>query len=410
MEVFISQLKDGAKLVYNRELNKTSKSAYNCLTFAPQKLINSLDKKIIVSVISDIVTDQRVQKECNTFHKMGYEVLIIGRKSKNTFLLKELPYKVVRLRNPFKGGPFMYLYFNLRLFFYLLFKKADILWANDLDTLLPNYIISRLKNSRLIYDSHEYFTLSVYKQSSRKIWERLEQYLFPKMKNVITVNNSIKKVYEEKYGVPVTVVRNVPYKTGSNTGNIKITMPLHKKILVMQGIGLNENRGAEEAVLTMQFLPDEFILYFIGRGTVLDKLKKMVGDLQLSSKIVFIDVMPYLQMMEYTKQCFLGLILEKIHVTDQHLFALPNKFFDYINAGIPVLASEATEIKLLIEKYKIGDFIKSFDPHKIAEKIISISQNPEQYNLWKQNTLNAADALNWENEEKTLIEFINHLH
>ena len=137
------------------------------------KITEFLRKKIIVSVISDLVTDQRVQKECNTFHKMGYEILLIGRKSNRKFLLNQLPYKTIRFYNLFKRGPLMYLVFNLQLFFYLLFKKTDVLWANDLDTLLPNYWISRLKNIRLVYDSHEYFTESVYKKSSKKIWKKL---------------------------------------------------------------------------------------------------------------------------------------------------------------------------------------------------------------------------------------------
>lgn len=369
----------------------------------------SLNKKIIVSVISDIVTDQRVQKECNTFHKMGYDVLLLGRKSKNTFLLNELPYKVIRFPNLFRRGPLMYLVFNVQLFFYLLFKKADVLWANDLDTLLPNFIISRLKNSKLVYDSHEYFTLSVYKKTSKKIWELLENFLFPRLKNVITVNNSIKEVYEKKYKIPITVIRNVPYKSIKKESDKNVKLPTEKKILLMQGIGLNENRGAEEAVFTMQFLPDDFNLYFIGSGTILNKLKQMVHDLNLSDKVTFIDVLPYNQMMEYTRQCFLGLIFEKIDFTDQHKFALPNKFFDYIKAGTPVLSSKAVEIKLIIEKYRVGDFINSFEPAEIAKKIIEISNNEEAYNLWKDNTVKASEDFNWENEEKILINFMSHL-
>lgn len=368
-----------------------------------------MNKKIIVSVISDIVTDQRVQKECNTFHKMGYDVLLIGRKSKNTFLLNELDYEVIRFSNLFRRGPLMYLVFNLKLFFYLLFKKADVLWANDLDTLLPNFIISRLKNTKLVYDSHEYFTLSVYKKTSRKVWELLENFLFPRLKNVVTVNNSIKNVYEEKYKVSITVIRNVPYKSVKNKHFENVILPPDKKILVMQGIGLNENRGAEEAVLTMQFLPDDFNLYFIGSGTIWNKLKKMVHELNLCSKVTFIDVLPYSHMLEYTRQCFLGLIFEKVDVTDEHLFALPNKLFDYINAGIPVLSSKAVEIKLIIEKYNIGDFINSFEPIEIAENILEISKNKEVYNLWKRNTVAASEELNWENEEKILINFMHHL-
>ncbi|HUS00825.1 MAG TPA: glycosyltransferase [Chitinophagaceae bacterium] len=368
-----------------------------------------LNKKIIVSVISDVVTDQRVQKECNTLYNIGYDVLVIGRKSNNVFMLAEFPYKVVRFYNLFRRGPFMYLVFNLQLFFYLLFKKADILWANDLDTLLPNFIISRLKKVKLVYDSHEYFTLSVYKKTSRKVWERLERLLFPKLKNVITVNDSIKKVYEEKYKVPLTVIRNVPYKNSGNLISAEPLFPPNKKILLIQGIGINENRGAEEAVLTMQFLPEDFNLYFIGTGTIITRLRKMVRELKLEGKIIFLDVLPYQSMMKYTRQSFLGLIFEKIHFNDEHMFSLPNRFFDYIKAGIPVLSSKAVEIKAVIDKYNIGDLIDTFKPEQIAEKIIAISKDPATYDLWKQNTKRAADELCWENEEKKLIDFMHHL-
>ena len=368
-----------------------------------------MKKRIIVSVISDLVTDQRVQKECNTFHKMGYEVLLIGRKSERRFSLDELSYKSVRFSNPFRRGPLMYVVFNLRLFAYLLFKRSDVFWANDLDTLLPNFIIARLRNKKLVYDSHEYFTESVYKKSSKKIWKILEKALFPRLKNVITVNHSIKSVYENKYHVPVTVVRNVPYKFEKGKVMHRPVLPVNRKVLVMQGMGLNEHRGAEEAVLMMQFLPGDFLLYFIGAGTILNKLQQMVKDLRLESKIIFIGILPYQQMMEYTRQSFLGLVFEKIDYSDEHRFALPNRFFDYIHAGIPVLSSKATEIKLIIEKYQVGDFIDNFEPERMAAKIIDIARNSEVYDFWKQNTGIASDELKWENEEKVLIQFMDHL-
>lgn len=367
-----------------------------------------MNKKIIVSVISDIVTDQRVQKECNTFHKMGYDVLLIGRKSKRTFLLKELGYKILRFPNLFRRGPLMYLVFNLQLFFYLLFKNADVLWANDLDTLLPNFLIARLKKINLVYDSHEYFTLTVVKTGSRKVWETLEKFLFPRLKNVITVNDSIKNIYEKKYGVPLTVIRNVPYKFVKDDKAEKVVFPQNKKILIMQGIGLNENRGAEEAVLMMQYLPDDFLLYFIGWGTMLGKLKQMVINLQLESKITFIDPMPYKQMMEYTRQCFLGLVFVKIDLNDAHLFTLPNKFFDYIQAGIPVVANKGLELRRIIDKYNIGAYINSLEPTEIVEEILHIA-NSAEYNTWKQNTISASNDLCWENEETVLIDFMNRI-
>jgi glycosyltransferase involved in cell wall biosynthesis len=373
------------------------------------KFTEFLRNKIIVSVISDLATDQRVQKECNTLYKMGYDILLIGRKSERKFLLNQLPYKKIRFYNLFKRGPLMYLMFNLQLFFYLLFKKADVLWSNDLDTLLPNYCISRLKNIKLVYDSHEYFTESVYKKSSKRVWEELERLLFPKLKNVITVNDSIKNAYEEKFHVPITVIRNVPCQFVKKRTDKNIILAKDKKILVIQGMGLNENRGLEEAVEMMQFLPGDFILYFIGRGTILNKLEEKVAELKLDSKVIFIDALPYEQMMEYTRQSFLGLIFEKVEVSDEHRFSLPNKFFDYLHAGIPVLSSQAPEIKRIIEEYEVGDFIETFDPKEIAQKIISISKNEMTYQKWKSNTVQASAELNWENEESVLVNFIKHL-
>jgi glycosyltransferase involved in cell wall biosynthesis len=375
----------------------------------PIKLLFILRKKIIVSVISDIVTDQRVQKECNTLVEMGYDVCLAGRNSSREFLLNKLPFRIIRFRNPFKRGVLMYFVFNVQLFFFLLFRNADVLWANDLDTMLPNFLVSRLKNKKLVYDSHEYFTASVNKKSSRKIWERMEKYIFPKLKNVITVNNSIKNIYEKKYKVPVTVIRNVPYNYVISEASQKVILPPDKKILLIQGMGINENRGAEEAILTMQYLPDDYNLYFIGSGTIWGRLKQLVHELKLSEKVIFIEPLPYLEMMEYTRQSFLGLIFEKIDASEEHLFALPNKFFDYVHAGIPVLSSEAVEIKLLIDQYHVGDTIDNFDPSEIAKKILEISKNKNVYDLWKQNTAEASEDLNWEKEEKNLINFMQNV-
>lgn len=341
---------------------------------------------------------------------MGYQILLIGRKSERSFGLADFPYEIHRFKNPFRRGPFMYLTFNIQLFFFLLFAKADILWSNDLDTLSPNFFVSKLKNSMLVYDSHEYFTESVYKKHSKKVWELLEKMIFPHLKNVITVNDSIRKVYEKKYKVSLSVIRNVPYRNKSNQlFDNESCLDADKKILVMQGMGLNENRGAEEAVMMMRYLPENFILFFIGSGTVLGKLNQIVKEFELEKRVIFLGVLPYDKMMEYTRKCYMGLIFEKIDFTDEHLFALPNRLFDYIKAGIPILSSKAVEIKSIIDQYQIGDFIDNFTPKTMAEKILKIASNESVYLSWKLNTIKAADELNWENEEKILINFMKHL-
>ena len=104
-----------------------------------------IKKKIIVSVTTDLHSDQRVHKTCMSLSKFGYDVLIVGRcLDENIFSKKneqkQKPYDVKRFRLFFNKGFLFYMTYNIRLFFFLLFNKFDILLANDLDTLLPNLL------------------------------------------------------------------------------------------------------------------------------------------------------------------------------------------------------------------------------------------------------------------------------
>ncbi len=366
-------------------------------------------KKAIVSVINDLSTDQRVHKVCTTLEKLGFDVTLVGRKQRKSFPLAERTYKTKRMFLMFEKGPLFYAEYQFRLFLYLLFHKADVLVSNDLDTLWPNYKISKLKSINLVYDSHELFCEVPELQNNlkkKKIWKIIERKIFPKLKHVFTVNDSIAKIYSEEYKVDVKVVRNIPML--SNQKNIessskeKLGIPTDKKIIVLQGAGINIDRGAEEAVEAMQYI-DNALLLIIGSGDVMEVLKKMVVDLNLSNKVKFIGKVPFDKLVQYTRHADLGLTLDK-DTNINYKYSLPNKLFDYIHAGVPVLSSGLLEIKKIIDEYAIGDCITSHEPKHIAEKINSILKDENKLQLWKKNTKITSEKLNWEIEERVLVE------
>lgn len=368
-------------------------------------------KRAIVSVINDLVTDQRVNKSCLALQKAGYEVLLVGRKQRKSPPMEERPYTTHRMKLLFEKGPLFYAEYNIRLFFFLLFHRANLLLSNDLDTVLPNYFISRLKDCKMLFDSHEYFTETpelVNRPRVQKVWKSIEGFVVPKLDEMITVCDSIAELFREKYGDKCHVIRNIPSKNAMPPKGDKaaLDLPTDKHLLVLQGSGINIQRGAEELVQAMQYL-DDSLLMIIGGGDVLPILKQMVEQLQITERVRFFPRMPYQQMMAYTQLAELGFCLDK-DTNLNYRFSLPNKLFDFIQAGVPIIASHLTEIEKIIRQYDLGLFIESHEPTTIAATIKDALSDAERYGCWKQHLAVAAQDLCWENEEQKLLEIYHH--
>lgn len=363
-------------------------------------------KRAIISVTNDLSTDQRVDKVCKTLQKCGYEVLLVGRAKRDSQVLDLRTYETHRMKLFFEKEAVFYAEFNLRLFLFLLFRKSALLISNDLDTLLPNFLISKIKRIPLVYDSHEYFTGVPELEKNhfaRKLWSRIEQWIFPQLKHVFTVNQSIADIYRNQYNVDVKIVRNIPLKRENIISKTRqeLGLPENKKILILQGAGINVDRGVEELVQAMQWI-NHAVLFIIGNGDVIDDLKKLANELNLNEKVRFIKRLAYDELMHYTSNADLGLTLDK-DTNMNYRFSLPNKLFDYISAGIPVLASDLIEVKRIITHYNVGEILYSHQPEIMARTIERMLNNQVKLKEYKENTKIAAPDLCWENEEKELI-------
>jgi glycosyltransferase involved in cell wall biosynthesis len=371
-----------------------------------------LTKKAVVSVISDLVTDQRVHRTCLTLTECGYDVLLVGRKLKNSLPLLHRQYATIRMSLLFEKGVPFYMEYQFRFFCLLLFRKADLLVSNDLDTLLPNYIISKLKGEPLIYDSHEYFTgvpELVNNPGKQRIWKRLEKMILPKLKYMFTVNESIAALYHNEFGVNVGVIRNVPVKMELPTkvSRTELFLPENKNIILLQGAGINVDRGAEEAIQAMQFV-DNALLLIIGGGDAIDELKTLTTKLLLTEKVKFIPKQPFENLVQYTMQADIGLTLDK-DTNINYRYSLPNKLFDYIHAELPVLASPLVEVKKIIDQYQVGECIESHAPEQIASKIKSMLADNAKLTTYKANTRIAKEMLCWDKEKQVLASLLKTL-
>jgi glycosyltransferase involved in cell wall biosynthesis len=370
--------------------------------------------RIVVSVILDLVTDQRVHKVCNSLQMAGYDVLVIGGKRKKSLPLTPRGYKAVRLSLLFQKKMWFYAEYNFKLFFKLLFTKCDILLANDLDVLPANYLAARIKRKPLVYDTHEYFLGMPQlngKRLAKKVWTMVERSIFPNLKYIYTICQSFCELYYKDYGKKLWYIRNVPplqieqtFQFEKLKKEIDSTIPRDKHILLYQGAGINHERGAEELILSTKFLdPTKFHLLLVGGGDVFDTLVRMIHTKGLSDRITIIPKVPFEVLRHITRQAHLGLTLDKPNNIN-HLYGLPNKIFDYLHSGVPVLSSRLVEMERIISTYEVGTYINNHEPEHIAQTIIKVFSNPAELEKWKQNTEKVKAELNWENEEKVLLQ------
>lgn len=364
-------------------------------------------KRVILSVTNDIFGDQRVDKVCHTLIDLGFDVTVVGRLRKNSPAIEGKPYKTHRFRLLFDKGAKFYAEYNLRLYFYLLFKHCDVLVANDLDTLLPNVLVSRLRRKKLVYDSHEYFCgiLEVIERPFvHKTWLKIERFCFPKIQNIITVSQSIADQYKQEYGKEVHVVRNIPRrKTFAITETrASLDLPEDKKIAILQGTGLHRDRGVEELIEAMP-LTEGLLLLIVGSGAVIPKMQARVNELEINDKVRFVPRVSPQMLFNYTSLADIGVSLDK-DASPNHHFSLPNKIFEYIQAGTPLLSTTLPERKKIIEKYNVGLIVNDLSPESLSSALNEMMHNETAYLQWKSNCQQAAQELCWENEESVLRE------
>lgn len=310
-------------------------------------------KRIILAVTNDVVTDQRVDRTCRTLIQAGYSVTLIGRRLPDSPSLTPRPYSVCRMRLLFKRNVWFYAEYNVRLFLKLLFAPADAFWANDTDTLPACTLAALLRRRHLCFDAHELFPdvpELIGRPRVQAVWRKVERICLPRVDAAFTVCQSVADVYHSRYGINMTVVRNLPL---SAVGSLKVRSTFAPPYTLLYQGAVNVGRGVRELVDAMQHLP-QCRLVVAGVGDLYTSLRRYASTLDWSDRIQFLGRLEPDRLHALTAQAHLGLcLLEDLGLN--YRYSLPNRIADFAQAGVPILATNFPEIARILSQYGTGD-------------------------------------------------------
>ncbi len=353
---------------------------------------------ICFTVTNDLSYDQRMIRICSSLACAGHKVELIGRMLKNSVPLVERNFRQKRLQCFFEKGKMFYLEYNLRLFFYLLFKKADCVCAIDLDTILPVLFCSKLRGIKRVYDAHELFCEMKEIVTRPKIyaaWKKIEKFSVPKFIYGYTVNRPIAREFKKMYDVNYEIIRSISMK--------KEFEPAIKKenLIIYQG-AVNEGRSFETLIPAMQRVNAGLIIF--GDGNFYDQAKALVKKYTLDDKIIFKGKAEPGILTEKTREAKIGVTLFDDKALSNY-YSLANRFFDYIHAGIPQLCVNYPAYEEINKEFEVAVLIGDLSPENIALHLSRLLQDEDLYRRLQQNCLRASQVYCWQNEEKKLVAF-----
>lgn len=281
---------------------------------------------------------------------------------------------------------------------------ADIFLANDWHMLPVAMALADRQGARFCYDTHEY-ALEEYKY---RIYFRL--FLRPLaraiegrgLRNALvasTVSSGIAKELEREYHLrrQVLVIRNMPYRQDATW------RPAGSQIVVLYHGLVVQDRGLEECVRSVAYLRPEFRFVFRGPGAAdyLDRLKTIARECGVADRVEFAQPVKMTDLIRAAANADIG-ISTPPRTSKHNLYALPNKFFEYIQAGLALCVCDIPDYAKLVQEYDLGILIKEVTPAAIAEALNSFTG--ESLNEYKKRSVQAAEVLNWETERNRLVD------
>jgi glycosyltransferase involved in cell wall biosynthesis len=283
--------------------------------------------------------------------------------------------------------------------------RADVVHAHDVNTLPTAWLAAKLSGAKLVYDAHEISTSREGYSSFRKLVAIVERSLMPRANGTITTTEARAKFFARAYGIARPVVlQNRPREQSPQVSErIRQELGLGEPwpVVLYQG-GVQQGRGLERLVRVAAQVPEAYFV-FVGGGRLDASLRQIVQELQLENRVRFIPTVALADLPSYTASADIG--VQPIENTClNHYTTDSNKLFEYVQAGLPVIASDLPEIRRIIRRYDLGLLVPAGSSDALAS---ALRRMVSDVKLRKHHALKARTAacqLSWEVQENVLVD------
>jgi len=367
-----------------------------------------LDGHIAFAMTGDFHRNARAIKQVRSLTSAGFSVTVFHLAGSAPAIALPEGASIVDLKRPEGKGPLFFRQVS-RLFLASLANiKADIWHASDLYALSACRRRADESGSALTYDAREYYPHvagTVGRPWSRWWWARTERCDITRTDSVFTVSDSIADALASDYGIRRPhVVHNAPFSDSSRaSGNFPgLASRTGVDTPVILHLGqMKAHRGGEGLVRAMLDV-DAAQLVFLGYGSEQANLEELTRDLGLSERIHFLEPVAPDEIRTTIRDARIGVTMLEDTCLN-HRYALPNKLFDYVHAGVPVLGAALDEVDTIISRFDIGMTADPSDPRSIANALLDML-NDDRQNRWRSNLPRAAETFTWESASQRFLD------
>lgn len=378
--------------------------------------------KVCIFLLKEALTDVRTMRGASTLTEAGFAVSIVDVISNRSSEEEEV--HAIRLNHIVNPKWYVSARFKpwflvkatnmiIRSILQLLQTPADIYHAHDELALFPCYLAARLRRKPLIFEPHE---IPLCNDPKFTRWPRLHalatrllKHMVPYCTALIVVSPPIVQMMHDSYHASrVVLLRNVPeYHSVAKSDRLRqhLGLPSEVRIALYQG-NFQTNRGLDTLIEAAKFLERNIVIVLMGKDFEgnQSRFETLIAHKNLTDRIKILPPVPYTELLDWTASADIGLTIFQPEYSMNVRLCLPNKFSEYLMAGLPVLSTQLDVLAELITTYDVGRVVDSLEPEDIGKAINAMLADQEALTRMSRNALQASrEEFNWDKEKQHLL-------